>query len=190
MKEGSEEGGALGRGQEEMRRAGLVARKEELEEERGMIKARLDMLEEVKREALRRKKDQREESECVVEEEYQNVFSTGEFDIGKITFVKHCIDTCHAAPIRQRKEEEVVREQLRKAQEQEEQREKVEELLGEYWDDTSRKTLVKRRIDTGDTALIRQRKEDEVKEQARRALKEKQREEEEEAKDQSEGKEE
>ena len=77
VKEGSEEGGASGRGQE-MRRVDLMARKGELEEERGRIKARLDMLEEVKREALRRKKDQREESERVVEEEYQNVFSTGD----------------------------------------------------------------------------------------------------------------
>ena len=92
-----------------MRSVELMARKGELEEERGRIKARLDMLEEVKREALRRKKNQCEESERVVEEvEYQNVFSTGEFDIGKITFVKHCIDTCHAAPIRQRKKEEEV----------------------------------------------------------------------------------
>ena len=42
-----------------------------------------------------------------------------EFDIGKITFVKHCIDTCHAAPIRQRKKEEEVKEQVRKSQEEE-----------------------------------------------------------------------
>ena len=132
VKEGSEEGGELGRGQEETRRAGLMARKRELEEERGRIKARLDMLEEVKREALRRKEDRRKE---------------------------------------------------------ESGREKVEELLGEYWDDTSRKTLVKRRIDTGDTALIRQRKE-EVKEQVRKAQQEEEQCEEEEAKDQSEGKEE
>ena len=126
VKEVSAEGGALGRGQEEMRRAGLMARKREFEEERGRIKARLDMLEEVKREALRRK-DQREESERekVEEVEYQNVFSTGEFDIGRITFVKHCIDTCHAAPIRQRKKEEEVKEQARRALE-EEQREEEE----------------------------------------------------------------
>ena len=80
-------GDASGRGQE-MRRVGLMARKGELEKERGRIKARLDMLEEVKREALRRKKDQRKEgSEREKVEgllvEYQNVFSTGEFDIGR-----------------------------------------------------------------------------------------------------------
>ena len=132
VKEVSEEGGASGRGQEEMRRIGLMARKKELEEERGRIKARLDMLEEVKREALRRKKDQGEEEESG--------------------------------------------------------REKVEELLGEYWDDTSRKTLVKRRIDTGDTALIMQRKEEEVKEQARKAQEEEQCEKEEPANEQSERK--
>ena len=129
-KEVSEEGGASGRGQQ-MRRIGLMASKKELEEERGRIKARLDMLEEVKREASRRKKDQGEE---------------------------------------------------------ESGREKVEELLGEYWNDTSRKTLVKRRIDTGDTALIRQRKEEEeVKEQARKAQEE-QCEKEEQANEQSERK--
>ena len=130
VKEGSEEGGVLGRGQEEVRRVDLMARKRELEKERGRIKARLDMLEEVKREALRRKKDQGEE---------------------------------------------------------ESGREKVEELLGEYWNDTSRKTLVKRRIDTGYTALIRQRKE-EVKEQARKAQEEEQCEKEEQANEQSERK--
>ena len=111
VKEVSAEGGASGRGQEEMRRVDLVARKGELEEERERIKARLDMLEEVKREALRRKEDRRKE---------------------------------------------------------ESGREKVEELLGEYWDDTSRKTLVKRRIDTGDTALIRQREKEEAKDQSER----------------------
>ena len=109
-----------------------MARKKELEEERGRINARLDMLEEVKREALRRKKDQGEEEESG--------------------------------------------------------REKVEELLGEYWDDISRKTLVKRGIDTGDTALIRQRKEEEVKEQARKAQEEEQCEKEEQANEQSERK--
>ena len=33
--------------------------------------------------------------------EYQDVFSTGEFDIGRTTLVKHSIDTGDAAPIRQ-----------------------------------------------------------------------------------------
>ena len=61
VKERSEEGSASGRGQEEMRWAGLMARKRELEEERGRIKTRLDMLEEVKMEALRRKEDRRKE---------------------------------------------------------------------------------------------------------------------------------
>ena len=33
--------------------------------------------------------------------EYQDVFSTGEFDIGRTTLVKYSIDTGDAAPIRQ-----------------------------------------------------------------------------------------
>ena len=59
VKEGSEEEGALGRRQEEMRRVGLMARKGELEEERRRIKKRLDMLEEVKRGVVRRKENRR-----------------------------------------------------------------------------------------------------------------------------------
>ena len=123
VKEGSEEGGTSGRGQEEMRRVDLMARKRELEEERGRIKARLDMLEEVKREVLRRKKDQRKEgSEREKVEgllvEYQTCFSTGDFDIGRTTLVKRSIDTGDTALIRQRKEEEV-KEQERRALEKE-----------------------------------------------------------------------
>ena len=33
--------------------------------------------------------------------EYQDVFSTGEFDVGRTTLVKHSIDAGDAAPIRQ-----------------------------------------------------------------------------------------
>ena len=73
------------------------------------------MLEEVKRGVVRRKKDQRIK-ECERKKvegllvEYQSVFSTREFDIGRTTFVKHCI----AAHIKKRKNEEGVEEQTRR----------------------------------------------------------------------------
>ena len=94
-----------------------MTRKGELEEEVRGLKERLDMLEEIERELVRRKEDQHKEeltewSTAGLEEskrhkverlliEYQDVFSTWEFDIGRTTLVQHSIDTGDATPIRQ-----------------------------------------------------------------------------------------